>query len=142
MEIIKTMLLSAIETLFTGSIPYLIAFVALTFCALLILRKKKLSLQPKQISIGGTIIGVEEEPVDKIYFLTQPEFDFHIPVRVRDLSIKVADKDGNALSGRMVKVSVKNAKQEEVLQGVLSATSDSTGIASFSGLSILKGRLL
>ena len=55
------------------------------------------------------------------------------------MAIKVTDKNGVGLSGRVVEISAKSASQEEVLRGHLTASSDSTGIASFSGLSIVKG---
>ena len=103
------------------------------------LKIRKAKIEIGGFEIGGGKISITDNPVEKISFDSPIDFEYLIPVRIHDVKIKVYDKNNSGLPNRSVCISAKDADNEEVLCGNLTASTDSEGIASFSGLRIVKG---
>ena len=91
---------------------------------------------PESYESNGVRLRFEKEPVEQLTILKQPEFDYSNPIRIRDLSFEVKDKRGKALSEKTVSISAKTSSGQEALVGNLAATTNSNGIATFSGVTI------
>lgn len=91
---------------------------------------------PESYESNGVRLRFEKEPVEQLTIMKQPEFDYSNPIRLRDLSFEVKDKRGKALSEKTVSISAKTSSGEEALVGNLVATTNSNGIATFSGVTM------
>lgn len=115
-----------------------VAFFLVLFL-IIYLRKRKSKLNIEELDIGVGKVSITNNPVEKISFDSPIDFDYHLPVRIHDIKIKVYDKNNSGLPNRSVSISVKDAEKEEVLCGNLTASTNSDGVATFSGLRIVKG---